>query len=282
VNLLKSPLRRTMAVLASAFIGLAGAVATAAPASATHPTVKGSSECVSDEGWTVEWTLTNKWKNDGTVTAVTVLNPRQGSTLTGDIAVGAEVQQGKDFKLTGTQTLPLTAKFAKIEVVVKFDNGHEEGDAGYVRQPTEKCTQPEPEPEPEPEPGEAKPIVTADCESITIGLDNPENGVDITLTFKTSKGENRELEVKAGEKKTTKFSASEGFSIELGAKGVEGTQKIEYEQPEGCSAGGGGGDDELAVTGAAAGSIAGGAAALLIAGAVMFFVARRRKLRFTA
>jgi len=131
---------------------------------------------------------------------------------------------------------------------------------------------------------EPTPIVAADCDTLTLGLDNPKDGEDVTLTFKTSKGETRELEVKAGQKKTTKFSASEGFFVEVGAEGVEETTKVEYKQPEGCESGGGGGDEgpSLPVTGAAAGSIAGGAAALLIAGVVLFFVARRRKVRFTA
>jgi LPXTG-motif cell wall-anchored protein len=283
VNLLKSPLRRTTAVLAGAVIGLAGVVATAAPAMATHPTVKGTADCVTDEGWTAEWTVTNKWPNDGEVTEVEILSPRKDTTLTGDIAVGAEVKQGQDFKLVGKQSLPADARQARIKVTVKFDNGHEQSDTGRVARPEEKCEPETPPTEPEePEtPAAPTPIVDADCTTLTIGLDNPEDGEDITLVMKTSKGETRELEVPAGQKETTKFSATEGFSVEVSAKGVEGSSTVEYEQPEDC-AGTGGGSGELPLTGAAAGSIAGGAGLLLAVGGVLFFLARRRKVKFTA
>ena len=286
MNLLKSPLRRTTAVLAGAVIGLAGVVATAAPAMATHPTVTGVSDCVTDEGWTVDWTVTNKWPNNGEVTEVKVLSPRKDTELTGDIKVGAAVEKGAEFKLVGTQTLSADARQAKIEVTVKFDNGHEASDVGRVARPEEKCEPeiPPTEPPTQPEtPAEPTPILEAGCDTMTLGLDNPEDGEDITLVMETSKGETRELEVPAGEKKTTTFSASEGFSVEISAEGVEGSTTVEYEQPEGCEgAGAGSGEPELPLTGAAAGSIAGGAALLLAVGGVLFFMARRRKVRFTA
>ena len=285
MNLLKSPMRRTTAVLAGAVIGLAGVVATAAPAMATHPTVTGTSDCVTDEGWTVDWTVTNKWPNNGEVTAVKVLSPRSDTELTGDIKVGAAVQKGQDFKLAGKQTVSADARQAKIEVTVKFDNGHEASDVGRVARPEKKCepTTPPTEPTTPPTPAEPTPILDATCDTMTLGLDNPEDGEDITLVMKTSKGETRELEVPAGQKKTTTFSATEGFSVEISAKGVEGSTKVEYEQPEGCEGAGGGSDEpELPLTGAAAGSIAGGAALLLAVGGALFFMARRRKVKFTA
>ncbi|WP_433369261.1 hypothetical protein ACQPZX_43155 [Actinoplanes sp. CA-142083] len=155
-------------------------------------------------------------------------------------------------------------------------------------EPTPTETTPEvpvPTPSTTGQPGEAQPILEEDCTTITIGLDNPADGVDYKLHYKTSKGEVRDLVVKPGEKKSEKFSATEGFSIELtvtaswqGETASE-TVTIDYEKPDNCSGGSGGG---LPVTGAAAGGIAGGAAALLAIGAVLFVLARRRKVRFTA
>jgi LPXTG-motif cell wall-anchored protein len=120
-----------------------------------------------------------------------------------------------------------------------------------------------------------------DCTTLTIGLDNPADGVPITLHYKTSKGEERDTTINPGEKKTDKFSATPGFTVTVSAPGLDNsTETIAYEQPDNCDNSGGGGG--LAKTGAAAGSIAGGAAVLLIAGGVLFFLARRRKVKFTA
>ena len=131
------------------------------------------------------------------------------------------------------------------------------------------------------EPGIPTPIIDGDCTTMTLGMDNPSDGVPLTLEFKTSKGEVRTLEIAPGEKKSEKFSATEGFTvtITLTAEGESVSETVEFEQPDDCEAGSGGG---LPVTGAAAGSIAGGAAALLALGGVLFFVARRRKVKFTA
>ena len=129
-------------------------------------------------------------------------------------------------------------------------------------------------------PGEPTPIVEMDCTSISLGLDNPANGVPITLTFKTSKGESRTTTWQPGDKKVEKFSAKPGFTITISSPGVTETETVAYEQPDNCDNNGGGGG--LPVTGAAAGGIAGGAALLLAAGGFLFFMARRRKVKFTA
>jgi hypothetical protein len=100
VNLLKSPFRRTTAVLAGAFIGLAGAVAIAAPASAHHPEVSPESSCINADGsWTVKWTITNSEDDlEGTITSVRTL-PRK-STITG-IEEGDTLPKSVDGALHG-------------------------------------------------------------------------------------------------------------------------------------------------------------------------------------
>jgi LPXTG-motif cell wall-anchored protein len=66
--LLKSMLRRTAIVLAGAVIGLGGAAAIAAPASAHTAAITGSSICNPETGkHDVTWTLTNDYDTDATV-----------------------------------------------------------------------------------------------------------------------------------------------------------------------------------------------------------------------
>jgi LPXTG-motif cell wall-anchored protein len=294
---LKSPLRRTAVLAAGALIGLSGAFALAGPASAHHNIVSGESSCDKVTGeWIVDWKVqavgnapTYKW------TEVT-LTP-EGTTIdNSDLAVN-----GKDLKnnepLTGKQRVPGTATSSSLTVKAVWTTGNASA-TGTVplegkceKTPSEEPSTPTEEPSTPPVipsdlPGEAEPVLEADCDTMTIGLDNPADGVEYTLKFKTSKGETRTLVIKPGEKKTEKFSATTGFKIDLTitatyeGKVFSETVPIEYEQPEDCDTSGSGGG--LAKTGAAAGTVAGGAGALLAIGAGLFFMARRRKVKFTA
>jgi hypothetical protein len=135
------------------------------------------------------------------------------------------------------------------------------------------------------EPNVFTPLLEEDCSTITIGADNPADGITWKFVFKTSKGEERSFTLKPGEKKSEKFSATEGFSVKVTISvTVQGQTfsdftTIDYQKPDNCTGGEGGG---LPVTGAAAGGIAGTAAAVLALGAVLFVLARRRKVKFTA
>jgi LPXTG-motif cell wall-anchored protein len=287
VNLLKSPLRRTTAVLAGAVIGLAGAVAFAAPASAHHPIVTPESSCVNEDGsWKVTWKVANS-ESDITAEAKIAAQPKDKSTLTGVDENGvATLPKSGEGALTVEQALTADANWAKLVVRAKWVRDGKDikkSADGSMKKPTEKC-EPETPPSEEPTtpPAEPKPILEVTCDTMTIGLDNTTDE-DITLLLTTSKGEKRTLEIPAGKKGTEKFSAEEGFSITVGLEGTEETEKVDYVQPEGCEGtGGGSGEPELPVTGAAAGGIAGGAALLLAVGGVLFFLARRRKVKFTA
>jgi LPXTG-motif cell wall-anchored protein len=286
VNLFKSPVRRTTAILAGAFFGLAGAVAIAAPASAHHPEVNADSACVNENGtWTVKWTVTNS-EDDLTADVTGVETEPEGSTFTG-IKVTDTLPRSGDGALHGVQTVPADAESAKLTVHAhwKRDGNDINADkSGWTRKPGDKCetdTPPTTPPTTPPaEPGQPEPILSQDCTTITLGLKNPEDGETITLNFKTSKGETRSDVIKPGESKSEKFSAKPGFTVTLSIKAVDGSETVAYKQPEGCDNSGGGGG--LPVTGAAAGGIAAGAAGLLVAGGVLFFMARRRKIRFTA
>jgi LPXTG-motif cell wall-anchored protein len=310
---LKSPLRRTAVLAAGAILGLSGAFALTGPASAHHNTVVGKADCDTVAGeWVVNWTVNAisgghspkyKWtKVEWTPADTKISNP--------DLAVnGTELDDNKE--LTATQRVPVKFDSASLTVGAKWANNQEAEKTGTVdlsgeckktpsdepstptdepSTPTDEPSTPTEEPSTPPEvpsdlPGEPEPIFEATCDTMTIGLDNPDNGVKFTLKFKTSKGEERTLVINPGEKKSETFSATEGFSIKLTFSAtVEGetfseTTTINYEQPEDCDNSGGGGG--LPVTGAAAGGIAGGAGVLLAAGAGLFFMARRRRVKFT-
>jgi hypothetical protein len=268
-----------------------------------------------DGSWTVTWTITSSEHDiDGVVKRVAVQPPN--STLTG-IKEGDKLPKSGDGSLTAVQGLKKDDGYAQLKVKGTWiRNGKPtEGERfGRVNKPTEKCTPTTPPSSAPPSsappsvppssappssappsvppssappttqpptPAEPNPILEFDCDSLTIGLDNPANGEAIELLLTTSKGEKRTLSVKPGEKKSEKFSATPGFTVTISAEGVDETETIAYEKPEDCDSSGGGGG-ELARTGAAAGGIAGGAALLLGAGAVLFVMARRRKVKFTA
>jgi hypothetical protein len=290
VNLLKSPLRRTTAIVAGALIGMAGVVAFAGPASAHYGGIQGTAHCATDgSSWTVDWVLQTENTNGKTGTLSNVQSTQGTAPLT-VIVNGAEV--APNGSLSETQHFSLDTKDAQLSAHVAWPD-RAKADLNSPRvsvpegcHPTPPPTTPTPPTTPPtteaPAPGAPTPILTQDCTTMTIGLSNPKEGKTITLDFETKKGEKRHDVIAPGETKTEKFSATPGFWVKVTPTGIEGgtPETINYEQPPGCDTAGSGGG--LPVTGAAAGSIAGGAAVLLVAGGVLFMVARRRKVRFTA
>jgi hypothetical protein len=316
VKLFKSPLRRTTAVLAGAFLGMAGAVTfAAAPASAHAPSVSGTASCVQDGSWKIDWLFGNDYSIPAIVRQIE-LDPQL--ELTGEITKPHKriprFSAGRaDQEVPGATEVPADVDSVHIKVWLTWPlDGYSnfEPAEATVTKPAE-CTTPTTPPSETPTtppsetpstppsetpstppsstpptPSEPTPIVEMDCTTMTIGLDNPADGIALPLHFKTSKGEERDLTIAPGEKKTEKFSATPGFTVEVSLQGAsEDSETIAYEKPAHCdTAGGSGGGDSggLPVTGAAAGTIAGGAAVLLAIGGVLFFMARRRKVKFTA
>jgi len=306
---LKSSLRRTAVLTAGALIGLSGAFALTGPASAHHSTVSGSAECDVKTGeWVVTWKVNgfSGYKDNAPNFKLTKVESTPATPKIDNPAIA--VTEGETFPLTdaqelvGRQRLAAKEKGASLTVAAKWANGNADKEPNTAtvefKDTCKKTETPAPTPTPTPTeepstppvpadlPGEPEPIFEADCDTMTVGLDNPANGIEFTLKFATSKGEERTLVIKPGEKKSETFSAKPGFSIKLTFSAMyEGetfseTTTIDYEQPEDCDSSGNGGG--LPVTGAAAGSIAGGAAALLAVGGGLFLMARRRKVKFTA
>ncbi|NMO52600.1 hypothetical protein HH310_15530 [Actinoplanes sp. TBRC 11911] len=82
MNLLKTKLGRTSAVIAGSIIGLAGVAVFASPASAHAPTVKGESSCVADSGeWTATWHIGNDYNNPAHASSITVTEYKKGTAL---------------------------------------------------------------------------------------------------------------------------------------------------------------------------------------------------------
>jgi LPXTG-motif cell wall-anchored protein len=157
VNPFKSALHRTTAVLAGTFLGLAGAVALAAPASAHHPIIEPTSACVAPDGsWKVSWKLSNSEDDLEARVSEVNLNP-DDSTITG-IAVDNKVPKWGTGELTGVQTLPATAKRAVLRVTLIWDRPDEDvvvTDKGKLDKPTIVC--PTPPTSPSPSPSESSP-----------------------------------------------------------------------------------------------------------------------------
>jgi LPXTG-motif cell wall-anchored protein len=306
VNVSKSPLRRrATAIVAGSVLGLAGAVALAGPASAHKSTISGDAACVDATGaWKVTWKL-NADGHSGTQYRLTQLDTDPANTKVGDWAVTPDknfpFESNKDY--FAVQTLGADVAKASVTVMAAWSNGAKDWQpsSATVTPPT-NCKKDEPStppsspssPTPTPTtpenpvsevPGEPEPIVEITCDTMTLGADNPADGIEFKMKFETSKGEVRETVVKPGEKKSETFSATTGFSVKWTISAtIDGetesfTETISYTQPGDCD---GEGDPDLPLTGAAAGGIAGGAGALLLVGAGLYLLARRRKVTFTA
>jgi LPXTG-motif cell wall-anchored protein len=319
VNLLKSPLRRSAAIVAGALVGLAGAVAIAAPASAHHPTVTPQSACVNPDGtWQVTWAVANS-ETDLTATLDWVnIEPADRSTIT-NIVADATLPVKDDGPLIGVQTLNKFVLIARLTVQGHWVRNGEDivkVDTGWIRRPQEKCAPETPSPSPStptptpsestptPEPSESTPtppetsptpspsestpaeaqwVYDETCDTLTVGVDVPADWDALTVTFTPSTGEAKTVTAPPGKETVVDFPASAGLKVVASAKGYEDeAATITYKKPANCDTAGNGGGGSLPVTGAAAGGIAAGAAALLAIGGALFFMARRRKVKFTA
>ena len=150
MTFLKSSLRRSAIVLAGAVIGLGGAAAVAAPASAHDATVSVKSICNAGTGkHDITWTLTNDWGTDATVQNLKL--------APGDAPVDADskplengyvlpMQSGKNYGVaTFEQSLPGDVKSASVSFdavwsdYVDHDNAASIDLGGPCAAPAEEC-----------------------------------------------------------------------------------------------------------------------------------------------
>jgi hypothetical protein len=129
--------RRLLSVLATAAIGVVGALAFASPASAHTVTVTGSAECKSDGKFTVTWTITNNFTSKGSVESV--------SPAIDGLSIGTEINAGDSLKVTQTGVEDNARHQVSLEVgmVWKQDNFHA-SDTGTADLVTDDCPSPSP------------------------------------------------------------------------------------------------------------------------------------------
>jgi hypothetical protein len=253
VNLLKTKLGRTSAVIAGSIIGLAGVAVFASPASAHAPIVSGDTSCIKDGAKTydVTWHIGNDYQHttqDGRevtgavdsikfykVTDEHLSDPLGTAEVSLDgAAPGTDVPfSGQDEgKLVATSKVSTDLDKVKIAVILKWSDGYiNDGKNGhgdpvtasvdkpdYCTPPTTPTTPPTTPPTTTP-PTESAPTIPAptasfDCTTETINFDNSKGSVPVTLELKTTKGEVRTVKVGAGDKaKPEVFSGKAGFSV---------------------------------------------------------------------
>ena len=199
MNLLKSKLRRGTAAVAGTLIGLAGVAFFASPASAHDSFVKGSAECDTTTGeWVVTWEVNTDNGNEPGAENYRFLavdaypTPVEGIVHTPDDADPAFPHKSNE-PLTGTQRVDGKAKFAKLEVQVKWSDEwiQFEHKKGFVKFHGD-CSKTE-----TPAPDAS---IASSCEGVTVTLANgKEATVDAEFTVKGSKGFEKSVTVKAGD-----------------------------------------------------------------------------------
>ncbi|MEV7226520.1 cell wall anchor protein [Polymorphospora sp. NPDC051019] len=217
----KLSLRRPLAVVGAAFLGLAAAVAVASPASAHHSVVDGKAACDTTTGeWVVDWTVTSVAPAEST-------GYRLYEVLAKPVPVtGIAVTEGDGYPLdphtplTGTQRLPGTTQTASLQVKGAWDSGHE--DTKWKKKTITLGGVCEKE---EPPPATAAPTYTivTDCDGLVeVTLTN---GKDATAPAKfkvvTAEGFEKSVEVAPGEENTVEIPAEQAGEITVTEAGQE-------------------------------------------------------------
>jgi LPXTG-motif cell wall-anchored protein len=231
VNRSKSLLRRAVAVAGAAAIGLLGAVAIAAPASAHHSEVVGVPVCNTATGdWVVKWTV-NSIAPAGVhnFKLVEVSHTPADTTLT-----GIAVTEGEGYGLTvgtpvvGEQKVSGAVTSASLTVKSKWDNGFEEQDAktGTVSF-KEKCQQDSP-----------KPGVTdaSNCDgSVIVKLSNSDEASAAAEFEVVGKGGfSKKHTLKPGEQAEVTVPAKAAGEIKVLLNGKQFGKTIKWVQSEKC------------------------------------------------
>jgi LPXTG-motif cell wall-anchored protein len=243
VNPLKSSLKRTTAVLAGSLLGLVGAVALAAPASAHHADITGTPVCTTGDNWKVDWKVTN-WEGGkvGKIIAVTSVPADPALTV---IKVDATMESGAS--LTDTQAFTGAVTEASLEVTVVW-----ESDRGRKNTNPPKDTK------------KAKVYKPAPCPTATPSV-TPSSAPPTSTPPVTSSP-----------------SVSPSVSVSPSTSASPTPSATPSPSPTPVVPGEGGGGGTLPKTGVAVGGIAAGAGVLLALGAGLFMMARRRRVKFTA
>ncbi|WP_199511822.1 cell wall anchor protein [Nucisporomicrobium flavum] len=137
---LNSPLRRAATVLAGALIGLGGAAAVTAPASAHASNVSGAAVCDTATGTRiVTWTLTNDYPTDATVADLKTTPTEVEKSAEGNLVI-PHAQGRSNGELTLTQQVTGDAKEAAISFrSIWSSDGYEDQDNSAKVDLSEPC-----------------------------------------------------------------------------------------------------------------------------------------------
>jgi hypothetical protein len=164
VNLLKTKLGRTSAVIAGSIIGLAGVAVFASPASAHDPVVTGTPSCVTDaKTWNVDWEIGNDYQTDAKIESIKLTSVGGGASkdltdlIKGKDAAGNPIgvntvvpnntrsdESNYANVLKATSEIPTSYRGVKLEINLVWPD-YRKGDETKVLKP-KTCTTPSEEP----------------------------------------------------------------------------------------------------------------------------------------
>ncbi|MFY1669085.1 cell wall anchor protein [Plantactinospora sp. WMMB334] len=226
----KLPLRRPLAIVGAAFLGLTAALAVAAPASAHHSEVKVEGVCNTTTGeWDVTWTVRSVAPPGVRAFKFTKVEAFKlvGVAPSPLTIPGIEVTSGRDYphpvnqNLEFKQSLPGEVTGVSLKVKAKWNNGFQEDKwAGAAVKFAGSCEKEEEEP-----PATASPAATvgSDCEgSVVVKLQNGEDATaPAKFVVKGSEGFEEKATVAAGEEKAINVPAANAGKITVTEEGQE-------------------------------------------------------------
>jgi len=226
----KLPLRRPLAILGAAVLGLGAALTLAAPASAHHSEVKVQGVCNTATGeWDVTWTVESvappgvaKFKFLKAEAQSFVGATASPLTIPGlEVTAGANYPYPVNQKLEFTQSLPAETTAVSLRVKAQWDNRYKEPRWAAAR--TEfvgTCEKKEEEPPKTPNPTAT---VGAECDgTIVVKLRNGEDATaPAEFTVTTDKGFEKQVTIAAGKEETVTVPADKAGKVTVTEKGQE-------------------------------------------------------------
>ena len=224
MNRSKPSLRRPLAALGAAFVGLAAALAFAAPASAHDADLSGDYKCLPSGHWQVTWTLISGTSDHPATLDEVHYQP--GNPDAKNIKAGATLAPG--VALTEVLLLPGDTKTTSLSVKLTFGKD-EPRTAEASLELTGECKKEESD--------HQKPSVSfeSNCDgSVDVTLDNPTDH-PVTFTLKVEGSHLDDVEVGAGETEVARIEGAPR-NIEV-TWGRDGKFRAEggFTQPDGCA-----------------------------------------------
>ncbi|MEQ4302390.1 cell wall anchor protein [Plantactinospora sp. B6F1] len=224
----KLPLRRPLAILGAAFLGMTAALAVAAPASAHHSEVKVAGVCNTTTGeWDVTWTVRSVAPRGVQKFKFAKVEAQKfvGATSSELTIPGIEVTQGKNYpyevnkNLEFKQSLPGETTGVAMRMKAKWDNKYEENKwAGAQVTFAGTCEKEQEEPPATPNPAAT---VASECDgSVVVRLQNGPNATaPAKFTVKGTEGFEEKVTVAAGEEKSVTVPAANAGKITVTEEG---------------------------------------------------------------